>query len=527
MKTMTTVSLLVCALAACKSREPERLPQQLPPPKVPLPAISQDEADRSEAGAAAEAATAEKEAEAPEPPVEEPGEDILAEVRSWQEKPYPKPPTKFRKGHVTPKKHLPAAKVTKDGGFELRMPSNAPITTPTFYDGKIFVSGGFRSKEFYAFDAKTGKAVWGLDLDDDGPSTAACADGKCAFNTESCTIFTVDANTGKLLWSAWLGDPLTSAPAIADGRVFTSYPAGGHAKASHVLIAFDLDSGKIEWQRWIDSDIQSAPVVADGKVFASSFGGNIYRFDPKSGEILSARKVRATSAPTVVDGQLLYSLRAEGDGEAAAEALAIVGGDGKARRTAKKSAVYLDSRVQDASKFAAAGLALDAANGFGGGAPSSANAQAAKHNVGKANVSTMQAHQGSRMLAFANNIVAAMGDEVVCSDSTTGERLWSYKVKGDLADSGGALVTAPAAAGGSVFVGTLEGEVLRMDPEGGKVQTRFAVGAPVRSQPIMADGWIYVGTENGRLVAIDSKSPDVTGWETWGGDSARTGLAKK
>jgi hypothetical protein len=97
----------------------------------------------------------------------------------------------------------------------------------------------------------------------------------------------VDANTGKQVWSLWLGDPLTSAPAIADGRVYTSYPAGGHPSASHVLAAFDLQTGKILWQRWIDSDVQSAPVVAEGKVHASTFGGSVYQLDPKTGEFLS------------------------------------------------------------------------------------------------------------------------------------------------------------------------------------------------------------------------------------------------
>jgi hypothetical protein len=51
----------------------------------------------------------------------------------------------------------------------------------------------------------------------------------------------------------------------------------------------------------------------------------------------------------------------------------------------------------------------------------------------------------------------------------------------------------------------------------------------VRSQPVIEGGWIYVGTENGRLVGIDTKNPAFTGWATWGGDAARTGVyqAKK
>ena len=69
----------------------------------------------------------------------------------------------------------------------------------------------------------------------------------------------------------------------------------------------------------------------------------------------------------------------------------------------------------------------------------------------------------------------------------------------------------------------------RLDPESGEVVQRWAVGGPVRSQPVIEGGWIYVGTENGRLVGIDTKNPAFTGWATWGGDAARTGVyqAKK
>src|SRR6185436_21079648 len=111
------------------------------------------------------------------------------------------------------------------------------------------------------------------------------------------------------------------APAIADGRVYTSYPARGHPSASHVLAAFDLQTGQILWQRWIDSDVQSSPVLAEGKVHAATFGGSVYQFDPKTGEFLSARQSRATSAPTIAGGDIHYSARADAGG-LAQEALA-------------------------------------------------------------------------------------------------------------------------------------------------------------------------------------------------------------
>ena len=115
------------------------------------------------------------------------------------------------------------------------------------------------------------------------------------------------------------------------------------------------------------------------------------------------------------------------------------------------------------------------------------------------------------------------------TDNKTGKTRWKRKIDGDMAKLGGALVTAPAAAGDAIFVGTTAGEVWRLNPKSGEVAQRWTVGGPVRSQPVIEGGWIYVGTENGRLVGIDTKNPEFTGWATWGGDAARTGVyqAKK
>ncbi len=224
--------------------------------------------------------------------------DITDLVREMNSAKFASPPTEFRGGHVNPKM-LDAKAIKKtDAGFTIQLPSGAPIPTPTVYKGKLYVSGGFSTREYFCFDAITGKLEWGMNLDDDGPTSAVCDDDIVVFNTESCTIFALDAKTGKNLWSHFLGDPLTSTPTIANGKVFTSYPAmgggggannkidlplnanvtqaqvvpakGGKApvnpnknppaqakprpNASHVMICLDLKTGKILWQKWIDGD---------------------------------------------------------------------------------------------------------------------------------------------------------------------------------------------------------------------------------------------------------------------------------
>jgi len=509
-------SLLILTQAACSQRDPRKprqpaAPVAVHPSEGETPALVAAALTGGAAGQgameAADRAADETTEEATEPTLTD-GEDVTALVREQNSDAFASPPTTFRSGHATLRRLDPKAVAPLGAGqtgFRVKLPSGAPITTPAVYDGKVFVSGGFRSKELYAFDAKTGAPVWGLDLDDDGPSAPACAEGVCAFNTESCTIFVVDAKTGAHRWSLWLGDPLTSSPTIAGGRVFTSYPAAGRVGGlnanpsgaqvlnpdapkknqmivlpqgaidqlaqqnpaanpngaapaagdggkprppgvTHALAAFDLQTGKILWQIWLDSDVLSAPVAVGRYLYATSFAGTLYQLDQATGKIIAARKVRATSAPVVAkSGDLFYTRRDDAEGEAAAEVVVRTNKAGKAKWVgAKKRAAYLDHAVQAGSALKAQAAGNDAANGFSGGAPVAANPLAAKGNVGQDNVFSMQAFQGSRVLATRWGNINTMGDEVVCTDPATGEKRWTKSLAGDLAKTGGFLAAPPA-----------------------------------------------------------------------------------
>jgi outer membrane protein assembly factor BamB len=489
--------------------------------------------------------------------------DILDDYKRINGEEFPKPPTEFRKGSVKAKSFPKDGVKKTDAGFEISMPHHTPVPTPTVYKGKLFASGGFSSKEYYCFDAKSGKLIWGVELDDDGPTTCGVEDDTVVFNTESCTIFAVEAETGKLRWAHWLGDPLLSTPTVSGGIVFTSYPcrmgaAGGRNAAqqqvvpnkpkakepkegkaipelpktisnvTHALAAIDLKSGKILWQHWLDSDVMSAPVAAEGKLFVATLGGNVYSFNPADGEILTAKKSRATSAPVVVGKDVFMTKRTDGKAEGAKEALAKadVAFKEKTTHSLEKTADYLNEKVQAGSALSAKGKTLDAGNGFSGGAPATANADAAKWNVGQASVATLQSYQGSRALCYGAWNFNCLGDELVCTNNGTGAKQWSIKLEGDLKKEGGFLAAPPAAAGGNVFLATLKGEVLQVAPAKGEILKRYAIGAPTRWQPVIEGGFLYTSTETGKLICQDTGDPKNTGWSTWGGDSARTGARR-
>ena len=473
------------------------------------------------------------------------GDIVTAHVAELNSDKYARPPSTFRPGSVTT---VAPPKATRTAtGFQVQFASHASIVTPTVYDRRVIVSGGFQSTLLYAYDASTGAPVWGLDLHDDGPSSPACERGTCVVSTESCTIFAVDAKTGKHLWSYWLGDPLTSAPTIAGDRVFASYPASSiegdkprPPGVTHALAAFELRSGKILWQMWLEGDVMSAPVAAGEFVYLTTFGGTVIKAEQATGKIRYAMKARATSAPVVqfANGveQMYYTRR--GDDEPAPDEAAtpakrkamemIIRADHNEPKTVyeanRKDADYVDGDAQEEAEFAKKSKAQDAHNGFSS-TPAAAAATYAFSNVGVGSVSSMQGFQGSRIVNIGDRNVNTMGDEVLATDVNTGKTLWSYKLAGNTRAQGGFLGTAPLSAGASVLFGTLAGEVVRLETATGKKTHTFAIGGPVRSQPVVDGGWIYVGTEDGKLVAIDTKDPTVTGWPTWGGNAQRSGIA--
>lgn len=302
-----------------------------------------------------------------------------------------------------------------------------------------------------------------------------------------------------------------------------------HMPSTHVLAAFDLKTGRVLWQKWIDSDVMSAPVAIDDELYVATFSGTVYKVDQKSGQIKSARRDRATSAPVIVADNVFYTQRSDkGRTDKPEEAIAVEErASGKKQRVyARKKASYLDAEVQSKSDYKMESASNDAANGFGGGAPASANAQAALGNIGQANVSSLQAFQGSRIYNRDGKNYNTMGDEIMCTDSKSGKILWKKRLIGNIDKAGGSIGTSPAAAGNDLFVATLDGEVLQLSTKSGEAKKVYKIGSPVRAQPAIVDGRIYVGTQDGKVVCVDTGDKKLTGWNTWGKDARHSGTGK-
>ena len=473
--------------------------------------------------------------------------DVLAEVLAVNADPASRLSNNFRQGHTTDFPFTDYLTVT-DFGYKIKLPANNNVPTPTWLDDKIYVSGGFGSKQFFSFYAETGALNWGIGLDDDGPSSCVIDDGVIVFNTESCTIFACDVVTGKHLWSWWLGDPLMSTPTISNGIVYSSYPCNAGvvfnndfeydnkqttesnnenainqiaSAYSHAIIAMELKTGKILWQKRIEGDILSAPVAEEGELHVVTFAGVYYIMDATTGQFTSAKRCRATSAPVINNGRSYFSQRGDKTGEAVSEK--VTGYNYDLNKidfsTQKKQAAYLDKNVQSSSKLKMESNSSDAANGFGGGAPASANWMAANENIGQSNVSSLQNFYGSRVTSYGDAQYNIMGDTLFCFDSNNGTEKWKYAVPGNLKEEGGNLATAPIIAGKYIITGTLQGEIILMNKLTGSAEKKYAIKEPIRSQPIAMNGWIFVTTTAGNLFAINTRDITITGWPMLGVDN--------
>jgi Ca-activated chloride channel family protein len=413
--------------------------------------------------------------------------------------------------------HLRSERFTD--GWRVVLPGGKPLATPAVCDGRVYVGGGFGSYELYCLDARSGQAIWGLRISDDGPSAASVADGFVAFGTESCTLFVVDAATGALSWARWLGDPLLSQPAIRDRAVFMAHPSNG----MHALSAFDLATGSPRWSVPIRSDVISAPIVSGDSVYASTFDGTVQRHRVADGSLVYARAMSATSAPWIERDEIHVAQRQQ-----RIEGFTTVSGRGEITSSMRssKAAPYLDPSIQSRSGYDQTARSSDAAVGFASGAPAASKSTVAAANVGQATVRGLWEYQGSRPLVIGKTRYATHGASVSAMAIDSNHPQWEHRLDGQIEAIGGHLGAPPSYANGALAIATVAGTVVLLDAITGRSAHAFWVGQAMRFQPAIVDGWIYVGTTDGSIAAIDTGDRRLDGWPMWGGGPAHNGGSK-
>jgi quinohemoprotein ethanol dehydrogenase len=139
--------------------------------------------------------------------------------------------------------------------------------SPLFIDGVLYISTAW--SKVYAFDARSGKALWQYDPKVPGEWAAkvccglvnrglAAWNGKIYVGTLDARLVAIDAKTGKEAWSVLTIDPskldspvhrysITGAPRIVKGNVLIGN-SGGEFGVRGYISAYDAESGKQVWR---------------------------------------------------------------------------------------------------------------------------------------------------------------------------------------------------------------------------------------------------------------------------------------
>jgi outer membrane protein assembly factor BamB len=364
-------------------------------------------------------------------------------------------------------------------GWATLLPDGQQVPALAYGDGKVFASGGFETYNFYALDAVEGRIVWSADhLPDNGPTAPIYEDDRIIFNTESCTLIALAAKTGKLLWSKWLGDPTLSQVALADGLVFAAHPSA----RGPALSAYRVTNGEEVWSRAVDGELYATPVVDGDSVYASTIGGTSYRIMRRTGTLVWAKPLQATTAPFLSDGELHVSRRTK-----AGEAQVVV--------SVATGAILRAHGAVPAPYLADMPRTLD-------------------------NWKQLWAFEGSRPVVSRGVRYIARGGIIEAADPETGAEYW---IRRDAAGRGARSVGSVAVAGPQVVVSTRAGRLYGLDVDTGYTLWAYDVGHKVVAQPIVARGWVYLATTDGMVIALEVADPTLDGWHMFGGNPRHNG----
>lgn len=206
--------------------------------------------------------------------------------------------------------------------------SNMPLhdtplgfSAPTVIDGTVYIGTTmmYAAYYLYAFNAKTGNQLWGIDAA--GPvvsSPTVVGDrvyvgvGGSApmslpfYVSPSYGVYALNAKNGAQIWNFSTGYSVETSPVVTNGMVyFVSYDGNFYAlNAANGILLWNYTTGKAVGKL---VNVDSSPSVVNGVVYVGSDDGNVYALNAKDGaKIWNYSTGNGTlSTPTVYDG-ILY-----------------------------------------------------------------------------------------------------------------------------------------------------------------------------------------------------------------------------
>lgn len=312
-----------------------------------------------------------------------------------------------------------------------------------------------------AFDVKTGKRLWQVNIQPDDEENAALTgglgfgDGLLYVTDSYGYVLALKPDTGDKVWQYNTVVPARAAPTIADGRVFV-------VTLDNALFAFDAQKGAVLWRQDGVSEaigmLGTPSPAASGSVLVVAFS---------SGEVHGIR---------VENGQTVWTDNLSN----------VRGGYGGLSDISDISgAPVIEDNITYAASTGGRIVAVDTRTG----------ARKWQREMG---IVSMPWVAGNFLFVITTH------NELVALTKDAGRIRWvvqlpSFEDEEDKEDP--ILWTRPVLAGGRLIIAGTNEKVMEINPADGKVNRIWDAGVPVRIPPVVADSTLFVLGENGLLKA--------------------------
>jgi outer membrane protein assembly factor BamB len=294
---------------------------------------------------------------------------------------------------------------------------------------------------------------------------------------QNATVSGYSLNGGSRGWSVSLKPEKEDSPTFNGGVA----AEGGFVIAATgygTVAGISATDGGILWTMELGAPARSAPTIANGKAYVVSADNIVYAIAIDSGEVVwsysgigSSAGVLGNAAPAVAGNQVIVPY-------SSGEILAF--------NTESGEPEWLDA-LTGSNRFTAVSGLTDVA-------------------------ASPVAYEGA---VYAVSVSGRM----IAVSTRDGNRLWAQSV--------GSAHT-PAVAGNTIFVATLNADVVALDRANGKVRWVTNLSAPATEKkkkgqqpvslagPLLAGGRLWVGTSDGRLITLDPSNGTVASTQTIG-----------
>jgi len=175
------------------------------------------------------------------------------------------------------------------GALVWKHATGAPVvSSAAIHEGHVIL--GSRSYDLLALDGRTGAPVWTRYIWFswiESPVTIRDGIGYVG-SSDAAKLFAFDARTGRSRWELDVHGWAWGQPAVTDARVFIGTFADPHYVVKHQggLLAIDRATGAPAWRYPLEESADGrtygfpgAPAVGDGLVFVGGVDGSLYAFE--------------------------------------------------------------------------------------------------------------------------------------------------------------------------------------------------------------------------------------------------------